>query len=407
MTTGGDILAASATGRIDGDTVSRFATCCKALGLAVYERRRPADLAAARAGFAALTRLASDQCDAWTGLAAAGDTSPSVLAAVAATRGTAGVLARRLELAPGALGFSYDTGLYLQFRATRPDDFQLAYAATLVAAGRFAEADAIVAEVADRNPDSREARWVATAIHYRAHRWSDVVKLLTPVVNDADLDGLFAHAAKITLGISLARLGMFAPALSYLEEPDGPSTVAAVDGALAKALALRAHGEEEEALEVLQDLYAANPENEEVEQALSDSSYGIRTTSAARIDARTDPWDTGTEPGEADFVDPGAHERKAALLIEAENQLGEFIGLEEVKEQVARLKSSVRHGPAAARTRAGSRAAFTPSCLRRTARHRQDHNCSRGRQDLLRPRPVEEGERQGGPPRRPDRTAHR
>ncbi|MCI4676656.1 type VII secretion AAA-ATPase EccA [Candidatus Mycolicibacterium alkanivorans] len=341
MSAGGDVLAASVTGRIDGDTVSRFATCCKALGLAVHERRRPADLTAARAGFAALTRLAHDQCDAWTGLAAAGDTSSSVLEAVAATRGTAGVLARRLELAPGALGFTYDTGLYLQFRATAPDDFQLAHAASLAAAGRFADADAIARGLADRNPDSREARWVATVIHYRAHRWSDVVKLLTPVINEADLDGIFAHAAKITLGISLARLGMFAPALSYLDAPEGPSAVAAVDGALTKGLALRAHGEEEAALEVLQDLYAANPENAEVEQALSDSSYRVRTTSAARIAARTDPWDVGTEPGEADFVDPGAHERKAALLTEAEHQLGEFIGLEEVKDQVARLKSSV------------------------------------------------------------------
>ncbi|GAB4976896.1 hypothetical protein MAHJHV55_52590 [Mycobacterium avium subsp. hominissuis] len=33
-----------------------------------------------------------------------------------------------------ALGFRYDTGLYLQFRATTTDDFQLAYAAVASAA---------------------------------------------------------------------------------------------------------------------------------------------------------------------------------------------------------------------------------------------------------------------------------
>lgn len=65
------------------------------------------------------------------------------------------------------------------------------------------------------------------------------------------------------------------------------------------------------------------------------------TTTAARIDARTDPWDPRTEPSESEFVDPGAKERKAHLLIEAEAELAEFIGLEEVKYQVARLKSSV------------------------------------------------------------------
>ncbi|MGB3485207.1 MAG: type VII secretion AAA-ATPase EccA [Mycobacterium sp.] len=327
--------------RVDGDIVSRFATCCKGLGLSVYDRRRPADLAAARSGFAALTRIAHDQCDAWTGLAAAGDVSLRVLAAVATTTTTAGLLQRQVELEPNALGFTYDTGLYLQFRATQPADFQLAYAAALAADGRFGDADTVVSPVLDRRPSSAEARWVATAVHYRAQRWSDVVKLLTPVVNDAALDEVFRHAAKIALGTALARLGMFAPALSYLEEPEGPCALAATDGALAKALALRAHGEEADAADTLQELYAAHPENEQVEIALSDPTFHIVTTTAARIDARTDPWDIGTEPGEADFVDPGAHDRKAELLAEAEQQLAEFIGLDEVKDQVARLKSSV------------------------------------------------------------------
>src|SRR6202000_2605959 len=98
------------------------------------------------------------------------------------------------------------------------------------------------------------ARWVSVVINYRAQRWSDVVKLLTPIVNDADLDEAFSHAAKIALGTSLARLGMFGPALSYLEEPDGPVTVAAVDGALAKGLVLRSHVDEEAGGGVPQDL---------------------------------------------------------------------------------------------------------------------------------------------------------
>ncbi len=327
--------------KVDGDIVSRFATCCRALGLTVYDRQRPADLAAARLGFAALTRIAHDQCDAWTGLAAAGDISPGVIQAVWRTAATAGVLQRQVELASGALGFRYDTGLYLQFRATDPDDFHLAYAAALATGGEFAEAHEIVSDVADRRPSWREARWVAVVVNYRAERWSDVVKLLTPIVNDPDLDEAFSHAAKITLGTALARLGMFAPALSYLEEPDGPVTVAAEDGALAKALVLRAHVDEESASEVLQDLYAAHPENEQVEHALSDTSFGIVTTSADRIAARTDPWDPDTEPSPGDFVDPGAQERKHVLLAEAERELDEFIGLEKVKDQVARLKSAV------------------------------------------------------------------
>jgi type VII secretion ATPase EccA len=337
----GLLAAHVTTARVDDETISRFATCCRALGLTVYQRQRPADLAAARTGFAALTRIAYDQCDAWTGLAAAGEASARVLEAVSRTAASAGTLQRQLDLQPGALGFQYDTGLYLRFRATEPDDFHLAYAAALATAGRCAEAHELVARIVERRPSWREARWVAAVIHYRAERWTDVVKLLSPIVNDAELDEHFSHATKIALGVALARLGMFAPALSYLEEPDGPIAVAAVDGALARALALRADGDEETAREVLQDLYATNPENGQVEVALLDSSFGIAITTADRIDARTDPWDPGTEPSPGDFVDPGAQERKAVLLGEAEEELGEFIGLEKVKGQVARLKSAV------------------------------------------------------------------
>ncbi|OBB90277.1 type VII secretion AAA-ATPase EccA [Mycobacterium sp. 852002-40037_SCH5390672] len=327
--------------RVDGDIVSRFATCCRALGIAVYQRQRPADLTAARSGFTALTRLAHDQCDAWTGLAAAGDTSFRVLEAVSRTAATSGVLQRQVELTPGTVGFRYDSGLYLQFHASSTDEFHLAYAAGLAAGGRFAEADEIVGRLTASRPNWREARWVAVVINYRAERWSDVVKLLTTVVNDQDLDAAFSHAAKITLGIALARLGMFAPALSYLEEPEGPVAVAELDGTLAKALVLRAHVDEDSASEVLQDLYAAHPENEQVEHALSDTSFGIVTTTAGRIEARTDPWDPETEPGPGDFVDPEAQERKRILLAEAERELDEFIGLDKVKDQVARLKSAV------------------------------------------------------------------
>ncbi|KUI31508.1 type VII secretion AAA-ATPase EccA [Mycobacterium sp. IS-1496] len=321
--------------------VSRFATCCRALGLTVNDRQRPADLSAARSGFAALTHIAHEQCDTWTGLAAAGDVSARVVEAIWSTRDSAGALQRHVEMAPGALGFHYDTGLYLQFRATDRDDFGLAYTAALCDAGAYADADALVGELLARRPGWLQARWLRVAIHHRTQRWSDVVRLLTPVVNDPTLDPTYAHAARVTLGVALTRLGMFAPAMSYLAEPAGPIAVAAVDGGLAKGLTLRAQGEEEDAADVLQELYAANPENAEIEAALTDPTYGLVTTTAARIEARANPWDPETEPGEADFVDPGAKDRKAHLLIEAEAELAEFIGLDEVKYQVARLKSSV------------------------------------------------------------------
>ena len=237
-----------------------------------------------------------------------------VLEAISRTAATAGTLQRQVELAPGALGFHLRHRAVSAFSRDRARRFppRLRGGAGQ-ATGRFAEAHELVCGVSARRPSWREARWVAVVVNYRAERWSDVVKLLTPIVNDPELDAAFAHAAKIALGIALARLGMFAPALSYLEEPDGPVAVAAVDGALAKALvAARARRRGKRRREVLQDLYAANPENEQVEQALSDTSFGHRAPPPRTAStARTDPWDPETEPSPGEFVDPGAQERKA------------------------------------------------------------------------------------------------
>lgn len=339
---GGGEMAASMT-RVDPDTASRFATCCLALGLPVKGRRRPADLTAARSGFAMLTSIAHDQCDGWVGLAAAGDTNPHVLTAICSTAPTAGALRREVGLSPDALGFDYDSGLYLQFRAFEPGGFALALAAESARRGDLGRAHDLIVDVAARNPGSIEARWMRAAVHYRAARWSDVIALLTPLVGGAKpvLDPRVAHAVQVALGTSLARLGMFAPALSYLEDPTGPIEVATVDGLFAKALALRSHGEEAEAADVLHELYATHPDHAMIEEALADPTYGLVTTTAARIAARSNAWDPATEPSEADFIDPGAAERKAELLSLAEQQLAEFIGLDEVKTQVARLKSSV------------------------------------------------------------------
>lgn len=106
--------------RVDGDVVSRFATCCRALGIAVYQRQRPADLAAARSGFTALTRVAHDQCDAWTGLAAAGDASFRVLEAVSRTAATSGVLQRQADLAPAPSASATTAGSIYNFEPPTP-----------------------------------------------------------------------------------------------------------------------------------------------------------------------------------------------------------------------------------------------------------------------------------------------
>ncbi|MDT1091355.1 type VII secretion AAA-ATPase EccA, partial [Pseudomonas aeruginosa] len=76
----------------------------------------------------------------------------------------------------------------LEFRASGPDDYHLAYAAALVDKGEYVKADQLIAAVTERRPGWFNARWVAAAMQNRAQRWADVVALLTPVVTDESLE---------------------------------------------------------------------------------------------------------------------------------------------------------------------------------------------------------------------------
>ena len=238
--------------------------------------------------------------------------------------------------------FDYDTGLYLQFAASTPDDFQLAYAVTLCDSGEYAAADNLVDPLIARRPSWLEARWVRVAMYYRTERWSDVVRLLTPIVNDSKLDENVrprrAHRRWAPRWPGWACSPRRCPTWRTPPGPwmSPPSTA---------RWPRRCHCGRRVKTSTPPTCWPSStpptPRTKRSRQALSDTSYGIVPTTAARIEARTDPWDPDTEPTETDFVDPGAKERKAHLLIEAEAELAEFIGLEEVKYQVARLKSSV------------------------------------------------------------------
>ena len=58
----------------------------------------------------------------------------------------------------------------------------------------------LVGGVLDRRPTWLQARWLRIAINYRTERWSDVVRLLTPIVNESTLDEHYAHAGEGDVG---------------------------------------------------------------------------------------------------------------------------------------------------------------------------------------------------------------
>ena len=303
----GVVTPSARAARLDADLVSRFATCCQALGLAGvrpasarrYGRRAP--------GF---HRAHPGRPRPVRRLDRAGRRRRRARWTCSQRCRTPSTTTRRTAAADGACrrgpGVPLRHGLYLQFRATTADDFQLAYAAALAIDGQFHTADEIVTEILRRaaRTGARPAG-SPSVIDYRAERWSDVVKLLTPIVNDTDLDEAVLPRRQDHPGHRAGPAGHVRPRAvlsrgARRARRGGRGRRRAGQGAGRCAPTV----DEEAASEVLQDLYAAHPENEQVEQALSDPSFGIVTTTAARIDARTDPWDPETEPSRRGFRRP-------------------------------------------------------------------------------------------------------
>ncbi|MCH9731967.1 MAG: AAA family ATPase [Actinomycetia bacterium] len=326
-----------------------FTSGCAALGAQVYGRRQVSDPRAARAGFERLTAQYPDLCDGWLGLAASGVATRSVLENAYRARDTAGELIAACDVAAEAVDFCFDSDLFVTLPARGLDGLVLALAAARTSDGEFAAArelldDRLLAQA------PLPAGWVLAVTFFRAKRWHDVRRVLAPLAAAAAADGPFMHqAVSVAHGLASAYLGMYEQAFEQLSgHGRGPSAPATAEAMLTAALCARAVGRADDvATALLNEAYAGAADDQElrgrVAAALSDPGYGlVGATTAARIDARSDYWDANTEPGERDFVHQLGAGRREELRAEATAELADFVGMADVKEQIARLESSVR-----------------------------------------------------------------
>ncbi|OKH76740.1 ATPase AAA [Mycobacterium sp. SWH-M3] len=330
------------------DTATQlFADSCIALGAEVYGRRQIPDKRIARSGFERLTAQFPDQCDGWLGLAASGEVRRDVLENAYRAIDTAGELIGGADVAVDAVDFTFDTGLYVQLPARGAEGLTVAMAAARVADAEFGAArDLIDQRLLSSQP--LFAGWMLAVIYFKAKRWHDVRRVLaplTPQVNPADQ--YLYQAMSVAQGLAEAYLGMWDQAFDRLAPMGrGPIPAASADALLTAGMSARALGRTDEATTLLNEAYAVDGIDETTRRtiatALSDPGYGIMPTTAARIDARTDYWDANTEPGERDFVRQLGAEKRAELKAEADKELAEFVGMIDVKDQIARLESSVR-----------------------------------------------------------------
>jgi len=330
---------------IDRDAVDLFTRSCANLGATVFGRTQIPDLRMARAGFARLTGRYGDQCDAWRGLAAAGDRSREVVENAYRTVDRCGELLASADVGGDAVDFVFDSGLYVNLPAIGADGVRLAVAAARIRDGAYRDAHGVLDErLVGAQP--QWAGWLLAVLYWRSARWHDVRRVLANI-HAPVTDDFLGQAVGVAYGGASAYLGLWEQAFELLTTRGrGPIPTATAEALLVAALCARALDHQQQAAALLNEAYAVTGLSDDIRArittALSDAEFGIVATTAARIDARSDFWDPATEPGEREHSRRLGADRREQLKAEAARELDGFVGMADVKDQIAKLESSVR-----------------------------------------------------------------
>ena len=298
--------------------------------------------------FRRATEYDPDMCDAWLGRAAAGDTTPEVIYHLYRTS-TISFLReqRRLGLPPRALSGRFQTGLYLDYPLSTKTEMWLAYAASMIIARDYDEAEQVLDQLNNLRasmPDGDAASnqicaYIRGVLHFTTQRWTDV---LTALSDSASFDDEYiAAGAHLMVGSACAQMGLFGEGIRRLDQAiEGPIPAARRAAEFCKGLTFREMGNAQEARVIFERIYSEEPGFEANAAALADPKFRLIVTSKEMIDSRTDRWDPNSAPSAEDLLGDDLSERGNEYLRTAQQELDRQIGLAEVKLQVAKLKSA-------------------------------------------------------------------
>lgn len=318
------------------------------LGIPIDGLETERDVQYAALAFRRATEYDPDMCDAWLGRAAAGETSSEVIYHLYRTSQLSAFREqRRLGLPPHVLVGRFQTGLYLDYPLGTKTEMWLAYAASMIEAKDFDEAERVLDELGrwraalpDKDATSAEiCAYLRGVLHFTTQRWPDVLSALS---NSASFtDEYIAAGAHLMVGSACAQMGLFGEGIRRLDQAiEGPIPAARRAAEFCKGLALREMGSEQEARVIFERIYSEEPGFEANAAALKDPKYRLIITSKEMIDSRTDKWDPASAPSAEDLLGDDLTERGNEYLRAAQQELDRQIGLSEVKLQVAKLKSA-------------------------------------------------------------------
>src|SRR4051794_17087829 len=123
-----------------------------ASGIAVNGLMPSQNPTAAAKLFGQAVELHPGMCDGWLARIVAGDDAAPVLAGAWAARETLGWETRRLAVRTGDFTPAVSDGMFVRVEITSQNSLGIAYAVVLGRDGRYADADALLAELAPTDP---------------------------------------------------------------------------------------------------------------------------------------------------------------------------------------------------------------------------------------------------------------
>ncbi|MBB3753640.1 type VII secretion ATPase EccA [Mycolicibacterium sp. BK634] len=321
-----------------------------ASGIAVNGLMPSQNPAAAAKLFGQAVELDPGMCDAWLARIVAGDDSAAVLAGAWAARETLGWETRRLAVRTGDFTPAVSDGLFVRLEITSQNSLGIGYAVVLGRDGRYADAGALLAELAPSDPfDADLHTYAAGLLQFRAQRWADVLRLFGP--EKRWRKPVYGAAAAAMATTALASLGVFEDAFRRAREVVDVDLVptATTVALYTQAMCLRHLGKEDDAVQLLRRVYSRDPKFTPAREAMDDPTRRLLVTNPETIDARTDPWDPASAPPPGQAQAAKHAEEANRYLLDGEAELDSMLGMAEAKQQVKLIRSTTKVNAARAK----------------------------------------------------------
>ncbi|ORW17165.1 hypothetical protein AWC17_13275 [Mycobacterium nebraskense] len=296
------------------------------------------NLSAARQHFQRAADTDPSMCDAWLGLAVAGNTTPHVLSRAANTTATLRRETRRLGLADSALIPTIAAPAFIEIYPRTRLGLAVAHILAVLNTGDYAATEKLLNDINLENDPTQTQihQFIGATLHYLTQRWPDVLawtQRSTPAP-DRTVDA----ANRLLTGIAQTRLGRTDAAYATLSALETPVPAIAAEASLYLGFCERVRGNEDAARDHFHAATIDGQLRPDAAAALADPTFAAITTTPEAIQARTDRWDpaTGPTPGELERQHQRAGDPE--MLAKAEEHIQSYIGLAPVKQRLHQLK---------------------------------------------------------------------